>query len=86
MQAGLIGHEKEGRHDERRRASAHAAWQEQQDEAAVQKLLQGLKHGFRRRHASSALDVEVRSGLEESSAPIIAAGVALWGGLQPSRQ
>ena len=59
LQAGLIGHEKEGRHDERRRAGAHAAWQEQQDEEAMQKLMHGLKHGFRRRHASSVLDVGV---------------------------
>ena len=61
MQAELIGHEKDGRRDEAKRAALHAQWQEAQDEEAVQRLLKGVRHGFRSRPARhSALDDEVR--------------------------
>ncbi|CAL8462965.1 g2499 [Coccomyxa elongata] len=52
----LIGMEKDGRHDEKRRAALHAAWLERQDEAVVEQLMHGIKNGFRRKR--SALDDE----------------------------
>ena len=57
-QEDLIGLEKDGRHDEKRRAALHAAWLERQDEAVVEKLMHGVKNGFRRKR--SVLDDEVR--------------------------
>lgn len=57
-QEDLIGVEKDGRHDEKRRAALHAAWLERQDEAVVEQLMHGVKNGFRRKR--SALDDEVR--------------------------
>jgi hypothetical protein len=56
-QEDLIGHEQEGRHDEKRRAALHAAWLEQQDNAHVEQLLHGVQNGFRKRR--NALDDEV---------------------------
>ena len=50
-QAELIGHEKEGKRDESRRAALHAQWQEAQDDEAVQRLLKGVQYGFRSRRA-----------------------------------
>lgn len=47
VQEGLIGHERERRGDERLRAAAHAEWLAQQDEADVQRLMDGMKNGFR---------------------------------------
>lgn len=60
MQAELIGHEKDGKRDEGKRAKLHAQWQEAQDDEAVQHLLKGVQHGFRSRHRhAGALDGEV---------------------------
>ena len=56
LQADLIGTEREGKRDEKMRASLHAAWLEQQDSARVEALLHGVKNGFRRKR--SALDDE----------------------------
>ena len=60
LQADLIGTEREGKRDEKMRASLHAAWMEQQDSARVEALLHGVKNGFRRKR--SALDDEASAG------------------------
>ncbi|KAK9794910.1 hypothetical protein WJX73_004104 [Symbiochloris irregularis] len=56
----LIGHEKDGKRDEAKRAALHAKWQEEQDDEAVQRLLKGVQYGFRSRRArhGGALDDE----------------------------
>lgn len=56
-QEDLIGAEADGKHDEKRRAALHAAWLAQQDAAAVEQLMAGVKNGFRRKR--NALDDEV---------------------------
>lgn len=60
LQADLIGHEQEGKRDEKMRASLHAAWLEQQDSARMEALLHGVKNGFRRKRG--ALDDEASAG------------------------
>ncbi len=69
LQADLIGAEQEGRHDEKRRAALHAAWAAQQDAAAVEQLLAGVKNGFRKRR--HALDDEVRFTPPAMGAPCL---------------
>lgn len=59
-QDDLIGHEKERRRDEKLRAKAHAEWQEKQDEADVQAVLNGIRGGFRKPKAHFLHEEDVR--------------------------
>ena len=59
MQEDLIGHERERRGDERLRAAAHAQWLAQQDEVDVQRLMDGMKNGFRKPKRAAFLMDEV---------------------------
>lgn len=61
LQEDLIGHEKERKGDERRRAEAHAQWLAQQDEADVKRLMDGMKNGFRQPRRPGFLLEEVFS-------------------------
>ncbi|KAK9829129.1 hypothetical protein WJX72_004046 [[Myrmecia] bisecta] len=59
---GLIGAEAEKRGDSKRRAALHAQWLEEQDEAQVQQIMDGIKNGFRRRRGPAGFLDDDQSG------------------------
>lgn len=82
-QAELIGHEKDGKRDEAKRAALHARWQEAQDEEAVQRLLRGIQHGFRSRRGprgGGALYAEVRAQTRTAELASSVCGIGPAGG------
>eukprot|EP00884_Botryococcus_braunii_P014837 jgi/Botrbrau1/23354/Bobra.0051s0012.1 len=52
----LIGHETDGRHDEKMRARLHAEWAAKQEEQHIKGLMEGLKNGFKRKRRAGLLD------------------------------
>ena len=58
MQEDLIGHERDRKGDERLRAEAHAQWLAQQDERDVQRMMEGMRNGFRKPKGPSFLQDE----------------------------
>ncbi len=58
VQEDLIGHERERKGDERKRAEAHAQWLAQRDEQDVQQLMEGMRNGFRKPKGPSFLQDE----------------------------
>lgn len=61
VQKGLIGHEKDRKGDEKRRRALHAEWLAEKEEQQVQEILQGVRHGFRRRKGPAFLQDDVSS-------------------------
>ena len=59
VQEDLIGYERERKGDAKRRAEAHAAWLEKEDERDMKRLMDGIQNGFKRRKGHEMLDVEV---------------------------
>ena len=58
----LIGTAKEGGRDEARRAALHQAWLEKADQAELDKVMRGMKSGWRtRRQGGLGADDEVNA-------------------------
>ena len=55
VQEELIGQEKDKAGDEAKRAKLHQQWLEKQDEQELAKLMDGVRHGFRRKRAGDLL-------------------------------
>lgn len=70
MQRDLIGHEKDRKGDEQRRARLHAEWQVAEDERNLRRLMDGVQNGFRKPQGPSYLEGEVSSFLSSMAHPI----------------
>eukprot|EP00775_Hariotina_reticulata_P002800 gene2800-3093_t len=66
--AELIGNDKEGKLDEVQRRALHAEWQDRQEARDLQKVLDGVKGGFRRKRKQAAgLDEEAEDGTDATA-------------------